>query len=435
MRKHHLQIACVMIAASCLLSARSTFAQSSDTVLLEPLVPPGFENGQETSVALEPRPEYDALGLMVGGFKILPSVETRLEVTSNTYLSPVNPVLAPVIEFNPQIDVRSQWSRHFLHFLGRSNSSRYIGEARRNEDTWRLQADGALNVTREVSIKPLISIAQVALDRFSGDVTGDIAGVSNYRQNAAALEGTYTAGRGRATLIGEYYGLNFSSVQLTDGSTVDQSALNRKVYSLTMRFEYAASPDFLLYAQGSAAKIDSASTSVGQLALADSTGGRVQAGTRVNLPGFGSALFAVGYTRRKYDILPERTVSGISAEARVLVNPSALTTITFDLGRRLSDTQSISGNPFMQSRARLAVDHSLLYNLFINASVSLSKEDYKGNRQRSGSTSFFVGAKYLATRRYQLNLDMAYGKRRPDRGDSSRDLSELRVGAGVTFKL
>ncbi|MFC4255569.1 outer membrane beta-barrel protein [Altererythrobacter xixiisoli] len=414
--------------------APAVSAQDNDSLLIQPVVPPGFGAGRDVPVREQPRKDYDAVGMAIGSFRLFPRVSTGAEFSSNAYQNASNTVAAPVITAVPSLDLRSNWNRHDLRLHADGSFYKYIGEGNRDEANWLLSASSRFDATKELSFNSTTSIAQITVNRFSGDVFTELASVSSYRRNYTLLGARYAAGRAQITLNAEHLDLHFNPLKLLNGSELSQEANDRSVTRLNGQIEYAFSPSVAVFSQISGSKIEF-DTPVGtSIARANSNGVRVLAGTRVDFVGLARATIAAGYTLRDYDDNNSSRVDGLSAEMEVLVFPSALTTLTFRATRRLADSRIIDGLPFFVTDYSAGIDHAVRRNLLLEASVRAFYQNYVSSSLRARSFIANTGVTYLVSPKLEFGGFLNYSQRVPDRSSTERRYSEIRTGVEVTFK-
>lgn len=410
-------------------------AQDNDSLLIQPVIPSGFGAGRDIPVREQPRKDFDALGINVGSFQLLPRVTTGAEFSTNAYQNATNTVAAPVASVLPSIDARSNWNRHEVRLHADGSFYKYIGESNRDESNWLVSARGRLDATTHLSFNATTSLAQITVNRFSGDVFTELASVSSYQRKYALVGARYAAGRAQVTVNAEYLDLHFNPLKLLDGSELSQEGNDRTVARLNGQVEYAFSPSFAVFSQISASKIDFDTPLVTTIARSNSNGVRVLGGARVDVVGLARATVAAGYTIRDYEDNTSRRVDGMSAEMEVQVFPSSLTTLTFRATRRLADSRIIDGLPFFVTDYSASIDHALRRNLLVEGTVRAFYQNYVGSSLRARSFLVNTGATYLVSPKLEFGGFLGYSQRVPDRSSTARRFNEIRTGVEVTFKL
>ena len=101
-------------ALGALLAPAAASAQQSGEPLLDTTLPPTYDRGRNVSVMDRERPELDPIGIHLGGFTALPSVQFGLGETDNALLTQTERKHDGFVTVKPRVLVRSNWSVHEL---------------------------------------------------------------------------------------------------------------------------------------------------------------------------------------------------------------------------------------------------------------------------------------------------------------------------------
>ena len=71
------------------------------------------------------RPDFDAKGIPAGGFRVFPSLTVRQAYDDNVFATDVDEEGDVITLISPEIDVRSEWSRHSLVFNAFADIERF----------------------------------------------------------------------------------------------------------------------------------------------------------------------------------------------------------------------------------------------------------------------------------------------------------------------
>jgi hypothetical protein len=425
----------VVGVASAALQAPVARAQVSESILVTPILPLGYDAHLERSVTQDGGGEWAALGVPVESFILYPEVSLGQSATSNTYSSGQNAKGSAIEILAPKLRARSDWSRHALVLNGSGTFKRYVGQSRRNEDVWDLSATGDLDVTGKLRLEFIARASQLALSRFSGEVLLDAASVASIRQDQLSASATYSAGHARSIVTAEYFNIRYGQLLLTNGTSQDQSSMDHDVQRLTGQFEYSFTPDVTLFTQATYSQFSFDSVVDPATQNASSSGTRILVGARLAVSGLGRATVSAGYAWRDYNYPGLRSVSSPSAQARLEFFPSALTTVTVEFGRILADARLISSSAFKLSFVKLRTDHLLLRNLRLSAEGSVNRQDYLNSPQISRIKNASFSATYLASRQFELSGAISYSTRQSTPVSANSNVDELVGGIAATFKL
>lgn len=409
-------------------------AQVGEGLLVPPLVPQGFDRGRNVSVTEEATPDYNPLGGRLGSFLLFPSVELGGGATTNVYSSAVDPISVPYLYAEAAARLQSDWNRHSLAIRAAGQDREYINQSRARERTYDLGLTGRADLGRSSSVTGELSSARFVENQFSGEVVPTIAALSRYRRDYASLRGVYQEGRTRLTLATDYSAFTFSDVPLLDGTTRSQATRDRSIARVSGQAEYATSPSVSVYAQLAYANISYDRPLSATVPNRDSNSYRALAGVNFDIAGKARGTVGVGYVRRSPTASIYQTVGGLSAEARVDLFVTALTTVTISGRRVLEDTQ-LNQLVFFDNRVGATINHALLRNLILRAEAGYSHQTFPSSTQRSVDfIQLGTGARYLSSRRLVLEASARYNNRAGS-GTVGGGFDEARVEAGVRYQL
>ena len=395
------------------------FAQS-ETTLITPTVPEGYDRGRNVSVVDRARPDYDPLGVRLGGFVAYPAVTLGLGATSNVFLTDRDTKGDVYGTIAPSIRLTSDWSRHQLTLLGGGLFEHYFSQKLRDQNAWYTSALGRLDVNSDISVSADGGIKKTYESPFSGEVDSTQAVLSSYYQTSGSVKGVYVNGRGRFIATYNHDDLDFRRLRQTTGPTISQAYRDRNVDRISGQVEHALSPEISAYAQVEYSDTDYRHPLQDGSENKPSTAYRVLARINFDLTSLVRGSVGVGYTERDYKSSAFTDVTGLSIDGKVEYFPTELTTFTLELARSIEDSSLSGSSAYLDNRISLRADHEVLKNLTVNATAEFSRQDYFGSRRKSDVYEVTVGADYLVSRTVGLGLTLAY-----------RDREVKRTGSGI----
>lgn len=410
-------------------------AKAQAGLIVQPVIPQGFERDRNVSVLERSRPSYNPIGISVGGLLFYPEVRAGAGATTNAYLAEREGAQAAFFSVEPSLRITSIWSRHSLQLNGSTLLRNYVSQTRRNEREWNLDASGQVELGRNVEIDATINASQETEDPFSGEVENATLALSRFRRNFASVRVAYTGGRIRLFGLSDYTDYRFRPVPLQDGSFREQSGRDRHVVRSTVQFEYAKTPSLSFFAQ-----LSSSSVVFGEFG-SDSAGlesrtNRILGGFNFDLSGRARGTIGLGYSIRDYRLPEFENVRGPAVEARLELFPNRLTTITISGRRSVEDVTAgnIVPRPFWNNRLTLRADYELLNNLIVSGFGDYGLQSYIAGDQRTTTRRLRGEARYLLSRRLTLDGSLGFTKRQSTRQQSNQ-FDEGRVEAGVSFHI
>ncbi len=413
-----------------------SIAAAQDGLVVQPAIPQGFDRDRNVSVLSRARPSYTALGVSVGGLLFYPEVETGAGATSNAYLTERDRTEAAFVSVEPSLRVASIWSRHSIGLNASVARRDYIGQSRRNERTWNLQANSEVELGRAFSISAEAQSSREIENQFSGEVTSTIAALSRLRRDRASVRAEYVSGRVRIFGVADHAEFRFSPVPLQDGGFRDQSNRNREVSRVTAQFEYARTPTVSLFAQ--AGYVDTVFKRRQSLASPLNSGAvRALVGANIDLAGRARGTIGVGYSIRDYRNSQFGRVEGVAIEGRLELFPSERLTITTRARRTVEDSTfgDLDPRPFWENRASLRGDYELLHNLILSGTIDYSRQTFIDREQRNSVYRFGGLGRFLASRRLTLEGEVSFAQRRSSGVELRAEPGEARIQAGLNFHI
>lgn len=411
------------------------FAQNDTTVLVPPALPDDFDRGRNISVLQRSRPDYDPIGIQLGGFKVLPQVSLSTGYSNNIYYTSSNTTSDGYAEVAPSVQINSDWSRHSLKLRAGTQVDRYFSNPARNQTPWYTGLLGGVDVTDGLRILPEFQASRQYESPFSSDTTANTAVLSNYLQLYGALRGEYSAGQIKLTGAVDDTDYTFNNVNLPDGLFVDQRGRDRNILRATGQAQYAFTPSVSAYGQFSYSHIEYHHLLPGGIANRDSNGYQVIGGFNLDLSGLLRGTIGIGLTRREYDSPLYRSVTGFSAQAKLEYFPSELTTFTLEASRLLTDASVSSAAAYFDTRAGLRVDHELLRNVLLNLGALYSHQSYIDLPISADIYRIEGGGTYLVSNTLSFNLALRYtGRSSQQQLLLGQDFDEFQAKVGVTLK-
>lgn len=401
-------------------------AQIEASPLIPATLPDGFDKGRNVSVTERPRPDYDPLGVNLGGFTLFPKIDTGVGYTSNVYLTDNNKEGDGFVVFNPAARLRSEWNRHQVQLNAAGAFRRFFNNSVRNEDSYNLAALGRLDVGDALTVTGEAQYAQQFETPITGDVASSLAVLSQYKRDFLSLRGQYGVGQGRLTLAADRSHFAFDPIRLPSGTVIDQENRDRTLTRVTAQAEYAFTPSISAYGQLSYGDTDYDTLLLPNVANRDSDSYRFIAGTNFDLSALVRGTIGAGYAQRNYKSPLYKDVDGLSIEAKVEYFPTELTTFGLGLRRVIEDSNIGNTNAYFDNRGSLRVDHELLRNLILNAIVEYAQQDFIGSPRKTTFYRGAGGARYLINRLLGLQLQLSYIKRDTTGEDLGQQFNEFR---------
>jgi len=411
-------------------------AQVAESLLVDADYPAGFRAYRQLGVTENGDGDpWTQRGIQTGSITIMPRLSTEVAGTSNAFTSETGAIATPFITVSPSVQAYSNWSRHWIGLVANGDFARYVGQSRRNENRWMLSASGVFNLNSALSASGQVADEQIALNRFSGELSSDAASVAIIRQKSALAGVEYAMGKAKASAGVEFYNLDFQRILLSDGSASDQSNRNHNAVRFNGQLEYSPIPDLTVFAQGLYAHFDYYQLTIPSLATSNFSSVRGLAGLRWELQGLARVTVAGGYARRNFSGLGLPAIGRASVEGRVELFPSALTTLTVEAMHRLSEARLIDSSPLMQDSLHVRASYEPRRNLIINVDGNTLRQNYLLSSQVSRIQSLAFTGRLLVSRNWELGARLVLSRRHTTSLSTDYVIQETNGGLSATFKL
>lgn len=398
-------------AMACAVYAPVAMAQPVNAPLLDSPIPLDVREGQLIGVLERPRPEYDPVGLPLGGFTLLPRVQLATAYTSNVFGASTGVVDDGIAAIDPAFELRSNWTRNALAVYGGLSLRRYFSEAVRNEDGYNIGGRTRVDLTPDLTVVAEAELRQGYEPQFQSDSPTNVRSALRYRRTTALVRTTYTKGRLRLTGALDIEGLNYATVTLINGGTFSQRFRDRIEPRFSARIEYAALPEGAVFIEGNVRGHDFTDSFISPgVANRDGRDYRVVAGVATKIASLARAWVGIGYIRRNFDSNLYPSVTGLAYDAKVTLFPSGLTTLTLRAKRDILDSATL-GSGFIADSVQFRTDHELLRNLLLFGEGQYQHNKFRGLVRDDTIWQAQTGATYLANRHLTLSGALNYIRR------------------------
>ncbi|PAX06348.1 outer membrane beta-barrel protein [Sphingomonas lenta] len=399
----------------------------------EAVAPRAATRVRGVTVAQRARPDFDPVGVRLGGMVLLPEVAARAAYDGNVFGQPngVNDVFGTV---RAAATLRSEWSRHQAVIDGFVARREYATFGTESATTYRLNARSRLDIDGETSATTEVSRERVLLLRNTLTEVLPTRRPVRYDLTAASFGLRRDLGRFRANAIGYVARYDFVDAERPDGSPLSQRFRSYDLYRGSVQLGYASGAGPVLYVQGI---VDLRRYNVPAPPIdRDSDGYEVLAGITSDITPLLRGRLAVGYVHADFKdpTVESRGAFGFDVDLDYLV--TELTTVRLSARRYLQNIALAASPGGLNTDAALGADHELLRNLIVSGNLLYGRTSVI----RTGGQGTRLGAEARArlfiNRRLRVDGDVAYfrgsGSGVVDRGGG---FNEVRGSAGISFVL
>lgn len=385
------------------------------------------------------RPEYDPLGVRLGGFYLFPRLNVFETYNDNVFAAENDERDDFITNVAPSISLQSDWGRHALNFSTGSNTAKYATYTRQDFTEYFVNGNGRLDITGESALFAGGGYAHRFILPGTPDFDQAVREPTPYDVINGFVTFNQNFGRIRTTTSGLIDRFVYDDDKLTDGSTVSNANDDYTVYTGSLRVGYELFPNYEVFVQGSGNRRQyddqhnvNFVQGVGVVDNRSSTGYNAVTGLALDLGGILFGEIYVGYLEQLYDESFYNNVGGVDGGGSLTWNVTTLTTVSARVVRQINQTTQDNVSGILSTASRLDVDHELLRNLILNANFSYVEEDYEGSGQNANRKDEYyiggIGAKYLFTRNFSANLGYRYVQRNSNNTVNEYTRNLVRIG-------
>lgn len=365
------------------------------------------------------RPDYDPIGVRLGGFMLYPDLAVQESFNDNIFATQNNKESDFITSIEPTLDLRSNWNNHALNMHADSRVVRYADFSDESFNDYTLSTDGRLDVMRDFRVFAGAGYQIRHEPRSSPDDQGGEE-PTEYSVTGGNIGLEKEFNRLSLRLDGKAERYKYDDVRTAGGVLIDQSGRDRDQYETGVKAGYEIGPlrQVYLLATYNTREYDSLTGGFNR----DSDGYLVGAGAQYDLTGIVFLDAYAGYRSQDYNDALLGEIDGWASGIKVTWNVTRLTTITGTLDRDIEETTLANAPGYFQTRAEIRADHELLRNLILTATLGYQNDKFEGIDRDDDYYLAGLGAKYLINRNFSLSG--GYGFRTRESNIAGSDFDE-----------
>ena len=328
------------------------------------------------TVATRSRPEYDPLGVHLGGFYLFPQLNVFETWNDNVFASKNDEKSDFISNVAPAMSLQSDWGRHALNFSTGSNTALYSTYTRQDFTEYFANANGRADISSDAALFAGGGYAHRFLFPGTPDFETAARQPTPYNASNGFLQFNQNFGRIRTTTGGVVERYVYDDDTLVNGSKVSNADSDYTNYTGSLRVGYELFPNYEVFVLGSGNRHEyDDHDNVGTLNKS-STGYNAATGIALDLGGLLFGEIYVGYLEQIYDESNFTNTGGVDAGGSLTWNVTTLTTITARVARQISETTQDNVSGILTTTGSLNVDHELLRNLILSANFAYVTDKY-----------------------------------------------------------
>ena len=369
---------------------------------------------QNEGVMNRPRPEYDAKGISLGGFRLFPELQLSENYDSNVFRQPTDQD-DYFFEATPELKLQSQWGRHFLELYSGADYYNYSRFSAEDLTDWNVGGDGRLDISHAAVVSAGAYYSETHEPWSSpNNLIGFQAKPNRYHQTHADVSSTFQPNRLGITLGGSYDRYDWLNTAALGGGTINNHDRDLDEYQAYAKAFYDFSPGYSVFLRGSydTRQYDQDFDRSGL--HRSSNGYRVDGGVDVQVTHLIAGEVFAGYLQQNFSQnvptpLPDVTGFNYGLNLDWYATPRLTFHIT---GQRQLENVIIVGASVADDRnIGASADFEILYNLIGQAHLQYTEGRFVGTSRTDRMPDAGVGLKFLLDRYASLNLNYDWSQR------------------------
>lgn len=372
------------------------------------------EEERDAGVLNRARPDYDAIGVPVGGFTLFPSLSVAIGSDDNLFATDALEVDDFFASISPEIILQSNWSRHELVFDAYTQATSYDENPDEDQVVWGAGLKGQLEARRSSIFTADGHFDRVSEARGSIDAVGLAAEPVLYDTATGSLGFNQRLNRFSFSLGGRLTSFDYDDVDGFGGGLIDQDFRDRSVTvaMATAKFELSPGYQAVLHVEFNERDYDLEPTDAGFVPGVnfdrDSTGYKVEGGFEFGVTNLVDGKVMVGYLEQDYDDVDFTIIEGAAFSAELRWSISSLTDLRVEGGRSAEDSTSSFVGGRLATVYGAAIDHELRRNVIATVEASHTNYEFEDSLRDDDITRAGVGIRYLINRKMSLGFGYEY---------------------------
>jgi hypothetical protein len=355
------------------------------------------------------RPEYDAIGVPVGGLTLYPTLAAGVSADDNIFRAPAA-TSDTIFTLSPRLDLRSNWDTDSLQLFGQLDHYAYADHDTESRTNWMLGGAGR----KDLDTGSFLSGETYYFDTHEARTSPDLSltARSPTRYTRAHADGTASGRFSLFTLSAalNYDRFDFDPTALTGGGTLDNSDRDRNVYQATGKASYELAPDQAVFAQFTYDKRDFDRLLDRNGFDRNSNGYRVDVGASLMVTPLIQATGYVGLLQQNH-AAPLRDTSTMDFNLKLDWFATELVTAHLTASRVVDDTTIAGASSVDVRQVGASLDYELLRSFILQPHFDYYDEKFDGIARDDRIAAAGLEARYLLNTNLAAYADYSFQKR------------------------
>jgi hypothetical protein len=407
----------------------SAAAQAQSSPVLGPF--PSWPGGALEPAAIGPlsetvlkrgRPDYDPLGVRLGAFVIHPSIDIAGTYDSNVFATPkttATPVKGDFFVTEvPALSIASDWNEDAISLNMSGAFKQYASLSSENVNNFQTEASGRYDISNGQYLAVDAIYQLLHEDRQSPNAVTTAKNPIEYKVMGADLIYVRQVGRLGMRVDNTLTSYDFNNASTAAGVTIPENFRDRNEFVVAPRLNYEIIPGYNAFVRVIGNERQYFSQELGggphgENVRRNSHGWEVDAGTAIEITRITTAEVYVGYLKQYYENPLLKSPSGVGFGGNLIWNVTPITTVRGSFSQAVAETTLNGASSSLETGVQLSVEHELLRNVLLLASVGFVHDDYQQAAPARSDDTFGadIGARYLLNRNWTATADLNYSQR------------------------
>lgn len=385
------------------------------------------------AVLERPQPGYEPIDVSVGAFKLSPAVAISTVFDDNIFGESSGRSSDVFARIEPSLSLATQSDRYALLVRGRATIDRYAKYSSENVANYLLSSIGSVDLGPSTTIAAALLTSRAHQSRLSQDLYAATIRPIRYDEQSAEARISQSFQRFRIAGNAQVSRIDYQDGLRTDGSVYAPRGSDSSGTRFGVRATYLQSASLAWFVGGNVIN-RRFRTGTDATPKRNYSGFNLVAGAEFETSSLLRGSIAVGYLSQNYRSPFFKDVHGLTVDANVQVFPTQLTTVTVKARRAIVDAGIPLSSGYITATAGLQVDHELLRQLILSASVDYARNKFNDIDRIDGRLTTGAKASYRLNR--NASLDLRYDRiKQTSRGaDSYRPFADNRLQLSLTLK-
>ncbi|MDO9263330.1 MAG: outer membrane beta-barrel protein [Desulfosalsimonadaceae bacterium] len=372
------------------------------------------------------------IGIQQGAFMIYPQLKAGMTYNDNIYATDTNTKSDWIATIAPNVLASSTWSRHALKLDAGMDTGFYMDESDEDYYNAHVLANGRVDVVQDSYFDLKAGYENIYEDRGSPDSLASWSDPGRYEVLSAGAWANQDMGRFFLKTGGNLANYNYHSVDMVGGGSDTQESRDRNEYDVDARVGYEWLPNVNPFME---ARYNWRQYNKDELALRDSNGYRIGAGTGIYMGGITSCEVFGGYMSQDYDDREREDVSSAWYGLTLLWDATQLTSVKAGVKRDVKETTLAGASGIIGTDVDFRVSHELLRNVKVGLDLGYTYDNYEGVNVNDKYYRVGPNVSYQLNRYLSADLGYEFRQRDSSQNERLRNYDTNMVMCSITGRL